>query len=100
MRINFEQAQHIVDFMELAYEQLAVPYYVTYDYLSDTLQSTDKLNSQLDQLQCSGSFVRPLYDRLHSLENDVIDEQYAIDNYEKFKTYYEKAKELQSFEIK
>ena len=89
MKINFEQAQHIVDFMELAYEQLAVPYYVTYNYLSDILQSADKLDSQLDQLQCSGSFVRPLYDRLHSLRNDGVAQQMAKEKYIKFKTYYE-----------
>lgn len=100
MKINFIEASQIVDFIDHAHELLAVPHYVTYDYLRDKLQLEEGVGRQLNLLQYSGSYVNPLFDRMNLLNNDKVAQSKAFENYERFDTYYQKAKELQSFEIK
>ena len=102
MKINFEQAKQIEKFMDITYQQLAVPYYVTYDYLSDILKSANEIGVELNKLEETGAFVRPLYDRLHLLRKDKFANQQALENYDRFDAFYQTAvaREIQSFEIK
>jgi len=95
MRINFKQAEQIMEILDSAYEMWNFPVYVIYNYITTQLG----LINVFEQFERHTSdFANGVYIRQKFIENNKEEKLKAIENYNKFKEYYKKS--LQEFEIK
>lgn len=119
MEINFEQAQHILEFVDRASRMFCVPRYIMYNYIRlkagkngcTIIEQIDKINENIETNSTQNSLKRKaihnkilLREKLHKYWKKLVEEdkeEPAVENYKKFKSCYSHLKAYgQAVEIK
>ena len=108
MKINFEQATQIMDFVVNTGRRVAVPKFVVYDYIRvqahqngySVLKQINKMNAKMNE---KGFKIEPLARKLEKHWESlrlVAGGDDAFEAFNKFEKYYKKAQQLQQTETK